>query len=215
MSDNKDTRNPIHRGEPCPAAEKLRAWLAAGAQKQLTLTPDDFTGLDFSLTTLLLSYGPLSERLVRRWRSFCAYMGMFTPFTGWKIFWYKRAGVSIGKNVYIAPGVVLDLLLPELITLEDDSVVGLQAMITNHIFTPDMIVVARAGVGQRGVVGARAILCAARIGKEGMLGANSATIRSIPDRHVGIGTPPVIRPLNSAYANNPMAAGGNTDDQCA
>ncbi|MCL2591451.1 MAG: hypothetical protein FWD67_11430 [Betaproteobacteria bacterium] len=211
---DKDSHCPKRKG-PCPAAEKLRGWLAAGAKQQLTLIPGDFAGIDFSLTTLLLSYGPLSERLAHRWHSFCAYMGMFTPFTGWKIFWYRRAGVSIGKNVYIAPGAVLDLLLPGLITLEDDSVVGLQAMVTNHIFTPDMIVVSRAVVGQRGVVGARAILCAARIGKEAMLGANSATIRPIPDGHVGIGTPPIIRPLKPEYAKNMTGTEGNTDDQRA
>ncbi|MCL2160758.1 MAG: hypothetical protein FWH56_02555 [Betaproteobacteria bacterium] len=208
-----DTSSRCQKRPSCPAAEKLRAWIAAGAQKPLTLTADDFAGRELSLTALLLSDGSLSERLAHRWRSFCSYMGMFTPFSGWKIFWYRRAGVSIGKNVYIAPGVVLDLLLPELITLEDDSVVGLGAMITNHFFAPGQVIVGRAGVGQRGVVGARAILCMARVGKEAMLGANSSTIRSIPDGHAGISNPLIIRPLNPTYANDPTAVEGNPDDQ--
>ncbi|MDR2208960.1 MAG: hypothetical protein LBE22_08330 [Azoarcus sp.] len=210
-----DTPSRCRKRKSCPAAEKLRAWIAAGAQKPLTLTADDFAGMKLSLTNLLLFSGPLSERLAYRWRSFCSYMGMLTPFSGWKIFWYRRAGVSIGKNVYIAPGVVLDLLLPELITLEDNSVIGLGAMITNHIFTPNQVIVGRSGVGQRGVVGARAILCVARVGKESMLGANSSTIRSIPDGHMGLNNPLIIRPLNSLYANNQTAVEGNPDDQCA
>ena len=180
------------KGAACPAADKLRAWLASGAAKRLTLVPDDFADKEFSLTALLFS-GPLSERLGQRWRSLCAYLGMLTPFVGWKVFWYRRAGVSIGNNVYIAPGAVLDLLFPQLITLEDGAVLGLEAMIVAHIYTPDRIVVSRATVRRRGLVGGRAILGATSIGEEGVLGANSYTVTPVPAGCVALGVPATVR----------------------
>lgn len=207
MSDNGSCCQNL-RKKPCPAADKLRAWLAAGAPDRLTLTPDDFADQEFSLTALLFS-GPFPEWLAQRWRSFCAYMGLFTPFVGWKIFWYKRAGVSIGKNVFIAPGAVLDLLLPQLITLEECAVLGLGAMVMAHIYTPDRIVMGRANVGPHAVVGGRAILGVTRIGAQGVLGANSYTIRPIPDGHTGLGVPAVIRERKSARAGKKTACEGN------
>jgi acetyltransferase-like isoleucine patch superfamily enzyme len=180
----------------CPAAEKLRRWLAAGAQKRLTLTPEDFVDGEFSLVSLLFS-GRFSDRLRQRWRSFCAYLGRYTPFSGWKIFWYRRAGVCIGKDVYIAPGAELDLLFPQLITLEDCAVLGLGAVVVAHIYTPDRIVIGRATVRKKGLVGGRAILAASTIGEQGVLAANSYTVKPIPAGHVAIGVPATIQKRKS------------------
>jgi acetyltransferase-like isoleucine patch superfamily enzyme len=182
--------------KPCLAAEKLRAWLAAGAEKRLTLRPADFEDEEFSLTSLLLT-GPLSEQLAQRWRSFCAYLGQFTPFVGWKIFWYRRAGVSIGEHVYIAPGAVLDLLFPQLIRLDDYAVLGMEAMVMAHLYTPDRIAIGRATVGRRAVVGGRATLGLTSIGEEGVLATNSYTINPILDGQTGIGVPAVMRTRKS------------------
>lgn len=192
----------------CPAADKLAAWLASGAKKRLTLVPEDFADKQFSLTALLFS-GPLSERLAQRRRSFCAYMGTLTPFVGWKLFWYRRAGVSIGENVYIAPGVVLDLLFPQLITLEDGVVLGMEAMIVSHIYTPDRIVIGRSVVGRRGLVGGKAILAVTNIGEEGVLGANSYTVTPIPARQVGIGVPATVQRRKSSLAGNEKETEGD------
>ena len=202
------------RGKPCPAADKLRAWIAAGAKKRLTLFPDDFADQEFSLTALLFS-GPLSERLVQHWRSFCSYMGSRTPFSGWKAFWYRRAGVTMGENVYFSPGAVLDMLFPQLLTLEDEAVLGMEAMIVAHIYTPDKIVIGRALVGRKGLVGGKAILAVTRIGEKGVLAANSYTVTPIPDGHVGIGVPAVVRKRNAEVPEKAFDNGEDDDDQRA
>lgn len=202
------------RKKPCPAADKLHAWFASGAKKRLTLVPDDFADKEFSLTALLFS-GTLSERIRQRWRSFCAYMGMFTPFVGWKLFWYRRAGASIGKNVYIAPGAVLDLLFPQLITLEDGVVLGLEAMIVAHVYTPDRIVVSRVAVRRRGLVGGKAILAVTNIGEEGVLGANSYTVVPIPAGQVGLGVPAIIQRRKTPLAETDACDEEDGDDQRA
>lgn len=185
------------------AATKLRQWLDAGGKGVLTLVKEDFAGNEFSLGELLFS-GPLRERLAQRWRSACVWFGRYTPFTGWKEFWYRRAGVNIGKNVYFSPGAEIDLLFPQLITLEDGAVMGMGALIVAHVYTPDRIVVARATVKRNALVGGRAILAIASIGEEAVLAGNSTTFISVPDRHVAIGVPAVSHERKAYAAKEEM-----------
>jgi maltose O-acetyltransferase len=186
-----------NRRKPCPAAGKLRAWFAEGAPGRLTLTRADFPEGEFSLTALLSSF-PWRERFSWRWRSFCAWMGRYTPFCGWKTFWYRRAGAAIGENVFFSPGVSLDLLFPQLITLEEGVVLGLDAMLVSHVYTPERIVIGRSVARRRALVGGRAILAITTIGEEGVLAANSYTVKPIPAGFIGIGVPAVTRPRRSA-----------------
>jgi len=185
------------RGERCPAEKKLRDWLAEGGRRPLTLTPEEFAGRDFSLTALLFS-GPLPAQLRQRWRSFCSWMATLNPFSSWKVFWYRRAGTRIGKDVFIAPGVVVDLLFPQLVTLEDEAVLGLGAIVVAHIYTPDRIVVAPAVVERRALLGGRAILAANRVGEEGVIAANSWPIEPIPAGYIAIGVPATLHERKSA-----------------
>jgi len=175
---------------PGKAAAKLREWLAAGARKRLVLRREDFADKQFSLSELLFS-GPWRERLPQRWRSFCVWMARYTPFSGWKTFWFRRAGVSIGNNVFFSPGAEIDLLFPQLVTLEDGAVMGLGALIVAHVYTPDRITIGRATVKRGGLVGGRAILAMTSIGEESVLGASSVASRPIPDGTTAIGVPAV------------------------
>ncbi|MDR3213471.1 MAG: hypothetical protein LBT71_06085 [Azoarcus sp.] len=192
----------------CPAADKLRAWFAAGAPGRLTLTRADFPEGRFALLELL-STGPWAERMRQRWRSFCAWMGRHTPFVGWKTFWYRHAGVSIGENVHISPGVTLDLLFPQLITLEDGSVLGLGAIVVSHVYTPDRIVLGRTVVQKRAFVMAQGILAITTIGEESVLATYSYTVKPIPAGHIGIGIPATVRP------RDPELPGEDSHDQRA
>ena len=179
----------------------MQAWLAAGAQRRLTLRREDFAGMDFSLTALLFS-GPLPQRLRQHWRSFCVYMGSFGPCTSWKSYWYRKAGVRIGKNVHFSPGVSLDMLFPQLITFEDGVVLGVEAMVMAHIYTPDRIVVGRATVKKEGLVGGRAILAAAVMGEQAVLASASCTSTAVPAGHTAIGVPAKIKTRNCTLAKD-------------
>ena len=193
MSSRCSNRPPV-----CVAATKLRKWLNAGGKGVLTLVREDFANNEFSLSKLLFS-GPLPERLAQRWRSFCAWMGHYTPFTGWKEFWFRRAGANIGKNVFFSPGTEIDLLFPQLVTLEDGAVMGLGALIVAHVYTPDKIVVARATVKRNGLVGGRAILAITTIGEEGILAPISCTMLPVPEGNIAVGVPAVCHE-RKAYA---------------
>ncbi|MDR2487486.1 MAG: hypothetical protein LBD12_05915 [Clostridiales Family XIII bacterium] len=179
-----------------PAAGKLRAWLAAGAPEKLILEREDFPEGRIALPELLACC-PWQERMRQRWRSFCAWIGCHTPFVGWKFFWYRHAGVRIGENVRIAPGVIIDFLFPHLITLEDGAVLGLGAIIVCHVYTPDRVVLAQTAVRKRGWIREQAILAVAEIGEGGVLAPCGYTVNPIPAGYIGIGVPAVIRPRNA------------------
>jgi hypothetical protein len=183
--------------ESCPAASKLRIWRAEGERQRLTLFREDFPEDQFGLLEVLV-IGSRPERLRQRWRSFCSWMGCHTPFNGWKTFWYRQAGVHIGKNVHIAPGVILDLLFPQLITLEDGAVLGPGAIIVSHVYTPERIVIDRAIAGKRSMVDGQGILAITTMGEASVLAAYSYTVKPIPAGHIGIGIPALIRPRGAA-----------------
>ena len=178
------------------ASKKLREWLAAGAHGKLVLREEDFEGGKVSLCELLYS-GSLRTRLVQYRRSFCAWMGRYSAFTSWKEFWFRRAGASIGKDVFFSPGAEIDLLFPQLITFEDGAVMGMGSLVSAHLYTPGRIIVGRATIKRGGVLGGRAALAITSIGEEGVLGVNSYTMKPVPDGHTAIGVPAVCRKGNA------------------
>jgi len=181
---------------PCPAAQRLHAWLDGGARGRLVLRRAEFGGSKYGVMPLLFC-GPPSWRLRQCWRSFCAWMAQYTPSANWKTFWYRRAGASVARGAYISPGAMLDPLLPQLVSLDCCAVLGLDALVLAHLQMPDRIVLGRVSVKRAGLVGGRAILVAAAIGEEGVLGAGSFSMKSVPAGHIGVGVPAHMRKRKS------------------
>jgi hypothetical protein len=177
----------------CPAADKLGQWLDRGAQGRLTLLREDFPEGILSLSALIACC-PWRERLRHRWRSFCAWRGRCALFPGGRIRWYRWAGAAIADGVVIGAGAVLDLLFPQLVTLEEGAVLGLGAVVVSHVYTPDRIVVARSLVGKRATVREQAILAIAEMGEDSELAPCGYTVKPIPAGHVGVGVPALVCP---------------------
>jgi len=55
-----------------------------------------------------------------------------SPLSNWIILMQRSRGVKIGKNCYFSPYVQLDLLYPQLITIEDNVGIGSNSMIFVH-----------------------------------------------------------------------------------
>ena len=55
-----------------------------------------------------------------------------SPHSGFAIKMQKSRGVKIGKGCYIGPYVQIDLLYPELVTIEDNVAIGSNSMIFAH-----------------------------------------------------------------------------------
>ncbi|KYK21133.1 hypothetical protein AYK21_05220 [Thermoplasmatales archaeon SG8-52-2] len=59
------------------------------------------------------------------------------PFIKMKNSLYRMIGVKIGKNVVIAAYVVIDPFFPELITIEDNVIIGVGAIILAHEYSQE------------------------------------------------------------------------------
>jgi len=80
-------------------------------------------------------HGPLGGirynlRLVRRIIIDC--LARHVPFPGWAVVFHRVNGVRIGKQVYVGPRVIFDLMYPELISVEDNVSIGMNTMIFSH-----------------------------------------------------------------------------------
>lgn len=175
-------------------AARFDRWLDEGAPGTFVVRAEDFDDGYFDLRAVLVS-GPWSRRLRQIGRSLCAWLGSMTPWFGWKVFWFRRAGVRIGRNVSLAPGVVLDLLVPQLIRLDDEVVMGMGSMINAHLYTPKRIFFGRVHVGEYGVVGARAMLGnSVTVEPHGVVGSLSFFYNGVvPENGLALGVPAVIK----------------------
>lgn len=109
---------------------------------------------------------------------FCRYC----PSLRLKSWLYRRIGMKVGRRV--APGLMamFDIFFPELITLEDDAIVGYNAVILCHEFLARSWRTGPVRVGARTVIGANStILAGVDIGRDAVVGAMSLVSRDVPD----------------------------------
>jgi len=71
---------------------------------------------------------------------------------------YRLIGVEIGENVLIAPYVQIDPFFPELITLEDNVIIGWSASIFTHEFTQNKIRKGKVHIKKRALIGGFSVI---------------------------------------------------------
>ncbi|MDF2627460.1 MAG: acetyltransferase [Symbiobacteriaceae bacterium] len=147
--------------------------------------------------TTLTKHGPLNSlqywpKLVPWWRVvwnfICIYLAKYSPSLGLKVFLYRLTGAKIGKHVSIGLAVVFDVFYPQLITIEDNAVVGYNTVILCHEF-----LVRDARIGP--VV----------IGRDVMIGANSTVLAGVT---IGAGTEVSAMSLVNTHLPPGVLAGG-------
>jgi hypothetical protein len=115
-----------------------------------------------------------------------------------KPFWFRLFGATLSKNVMIS-GKILD---PILLTMSENSTLGVEAMILGHQIANNQISIGHIFIGKNSVIGARAmILPNVIIGENATLGANSLLTsgKRINDGETWIGSPAKL--LNSNQNN--------------
>lgn len=118
------------------------------------------------------------------------------PWSCLKVWLYRRMGVRIGKDVYIAPGVFLDAFYPQLIELEDGSFLGIGCRILVHEYTATLFRAGPVRIGKGSVVGAWSIIrCGVTLGQAVTTGLGSVVVRDVPDGLTVGGVP--ARPLKA------------------
>ncbi|MEW5759292.1 MAG: acyltransferase [Candidatus Thermoplasmatota archaeon] len=74
------------------------------------------------------------RRLIKNYILMCIAANM--PPGRFKNWLYRRMGAKIGKNVFIAPKVLIDPIFPENIEIGDDVFIGFYSDIWSHVITP-------------------------------------------------------------------------------
>lgn len=72
----------------------------------------------------------LKFRLMRSW--ILQFLASISPLSNLAVVFQRARGVKIGKHVFLGPNVSIDLLYPQLITIEDYVSIGMNSMIFAH-----------------------------------------------------------------------------------
>lgn len=72
----------------------------------------------------------LKFRLMRSWT--LQFLASISPLSNLAVIFQRARGVNIGKHVFLGPNVSIDLLYPQLITIEDYVSIGMNSMIFAH-----------------------------------------------------------------------------------
>ena len=122
-----------------------------------------------------------------------------SPLPNFVIQLQRSRGVKIGKNCHFSPYVLIDLLHPELITIEDNVTIASNSMIfanvnpttneflKNHGYprTIKPVVIKNGAIVSVGCI----IIAGVTIGKNSIVGAGSVVSQDIPDYCIAVGNP--------------------------
>jgi acetyltransferase-like isoleucine patch superfamily enzyme len=128
------------------------------------------------------------------------YLAAWLPGSTLKVFAYRILGARIGPHVYLAPGVILDPLYPELVEIEDNCFLGLGCRVYTHEYTATSFRLGRVRLGRGSVIGGHAtVRSGVTIGAKATVGFDSlvnkdvregATVGGVPARELRADDPP-------------------------
>lgn len=106
----------------------------------------------------------------------------------------RRIGVSVGEGVSWGLESTPDVFWPELITVEDDAIVGYDATLLCHEFLQEEYRTGPIRIGERAMVGAGAVvLPGVEIGAGASVAANSLVVEDVPPGATVAGVPAEVR----------------------
>jgi len=122
-----------------------------------------------------------------------------SPLPSWAVWFQRIRGVKIGKNCHISPYVLIDLLHPELIKIEDNVTISSNSMIFAHVNPSSSDFLKKHGyprttkpvtIKNGAVVSVGCIIIAGvTIGENSIVGAGSVVTQDVPDYCVVVGNP--------------------------
>lgn len=164
----------------------LQAYCRSDAREPLVIESD--------ISSCLCEVIPLGDRIRRFGKYLCGTLALHVPGSTLKVWLLRLGGAKIGREVYISPGVIVDPLYPELVTIEDDALLGLGCRLLTHEYSATRFRLGRIRIGRGAVIGAWATLrSAVTIGAGATVGACSfvnkdvspgATVAGVPARPI-------------------------------
>jgi acetyltransferase-like isoleucine patch superfamily enzyme len=137
-------------------------------------------------------------KAVPRWRVMRNYVFMRvargSPSLGFKNWLYRRMGMTVGKNVSVGLEVTVDIFFPELITIEDEAIIGFGSTILCHEFMQREYRTGPVSIGKGAVIGANTlVLPGVKIGAGAVVGAMSLVNRDAEGFVGGVPARPLRR----------------------
>jgi maltose O-acetyltransferase len=102
----------------------------------------------------------------------------------------RTIGMKIGKNVFIAATVQLDIQFPELITIDDGAILGMHSHISTHEVTHSHIRLGKVHIGKNALVGGQAtVRSGVSIGENSVVAMRAFVTESVPPNTLVTGEP--------------------------
>jgi len=128
------------------------------------------------------------------------------PFNQPKVALLRRLGARIGEHVYISADVWIDPAFPQLLTIEDNVLIGVGAKLALHEFGPDRFSAGRIIIRKGAVIGGFALIGhGVEIGEGAVVAGGAAVGRDVPPGKLAIGNPARILARPDAPAANRSA----------
>jgi acetyltransferase-like isoleucine patch superfamily enzyme len=128
----------------------------------------------------------------------CA-LAYLIPFSNIKIQLYKLMGVKIGKGVFIGLWVRIDFSFPELISIGDNTLIGIGTKIGVHDMTHKILRLGRVSIGKSVIIGGFSVIrCGIEVGDNAVTGLGSVVYKDVPHGTSVMGNP--ARPIKRSKA---------------
>src|SRR6266849_101165 len=102
----------------------------------------------------------------------------------------RSIGVKIGRDVFIAATVELDIQYPELITIEDGAILGMHAHIATHEVTHTHIRLGKVHIGRNALIGAQAtVRSGVSVGENAVVAMRAFVTQNVPPQTLVTGLP--------------------------
>jgi acetyltransferase-like isoleucine patch superfamily enzyme len=139
----------------------------------------------------------LKLRMLRSW--ILQFLASISPSSNLAVIFHRARGVKIGMHVFLGPNVQIDLLYPQLITIQDNVSIGMNSMIFAHSnptcsaylkknFYPREIapVTLKSGAW---ITPGTIILHGVTVGENSVVGAGSVVVKDVDSLTIVAGSP--------------------------
>ena len=131
-------------------------------------------------------------------------LAMHQPFNSVRVWMLRRVGVKIGRNVFVSVGVLIDPVYPQLVTIEDDVLIGTEARLMTHEFRMTEFRAGKVIIRRRAVIGGFSLIApGVEIGEGAEVAGAAVVAVDVPADTIATGNPAFIWKRNRKNAEAP------------